>query len=160
MLLAAAAATLLLLPTAAAADPQIFLEDMSCSGVGALGEGLPAGADLRLTLVSRDNGTTLASRTVTASGRGEFHDRIAAKLDEVLGVRLVVATPDGRQVGYADHQMLPGHAMCSLSAGGALPYTGAPRRALAVGVLGTGLVTLGALLVAAFAYRGRRVPGR
>jgi hypothetical protein len=50
--------------------------------------------------------------------------------------------------------------MCSLPAGGALPYTGSPNRAPVVLAVAAVLVAFGSFLVAAFAYRGRRVLAR
>ena len=157
VLAGSALATRLLLPSDAAADPQFFLEEMSCSGIGAVGEGLPAGAPLELTLIDKDNGSVLATQALTASAKGGFQARFKANLNEVLGIRLVVATKAGRRVGFTEHQMRAGHAMCSLPAGGGLPYTGTPERTPVVLGLGAGLLGAGAGLVVLFASRGRRV---
>jgi len=159
LLLGGFLAGLLLLPSAAAADAQVFLEDMSCTGIGAEGEGLTNGAELALTLVNKDNGMVLSRQTVTASPQGGFKTRLKANLNQVLGVRLVVATRGGRLL-FTEHVMRNGHAMCSLPAGGGLPYTGSPDRAPAVLGLAAALVAFGSVLVAAFAYRGRRAQAR
>jgi len=160
LLLGSFLAGLLLLPSAAAADAQVFLEDMSCTGIGAEGEGLTNGAELALTLVNKDNGMVLSRQTVTASPQGGFKTRLQANLNQVLGVRLVVATPGGSRLLFTEHVMRNGHAMCSLPAGGGLPYTGSPDRAPAVLGLAAALVAFGSVLVAVFAYRGRRVQAR
>jgi len=157
LLLGSALAMLLLLPSAAAADAQVYLEDMSCTGIGAEGEGLTKSVELALTLVNKDNGSVLSRQTVTTSAEGGFKTRLTANLNQVLGVRLVVATPEGGRLVFTEHVMRDGHAMCSLPAGGALPYTGSPDRAPVVLGLAAVLVALGSVLVAAFAYRGRRV---
>ena len=158
LLLGGALAVLLLLPSAAAADAQVFLVDMSCTGIGAEGEGLAKASELALTLVSKDDGRVLSQQTVATSPEGGFKTRLRANLNQVLGVRLVVATPQGSRLVFTEHVMRPGHAMCSLPAGGALPYTGSPGR-WPVG-LAAALLALGSVLVAAFAYRGRRVRAR
>jgi hypothetical protein len=67
--------------------------------------------------------------------------RLPARLNQVLSIRLVVARPDGTKVGFADHVMAKGAAMCNL------PFTGPSRAPLAL--IGTGSVGLGLLLVAA-----------
>jgi hypothetical protein len=60
----------------------------------------------------------------------------------VLSIRLEVARPDGTKVGFADHVMAKGAAMCNL------PFTG-PSRAASMLLIGTGSLGLGLLLVAA-----------
>lgn len=160
LLVGGALAVLLLLPSAAAADAQVFLEDMSCTGIGAEGEGLTKGVELALTLVNKDNGTVLSKQMVTTSPEGGFKTRLKANLNQVLGVRLVVATPAGSRLLFTEHVMRNGHAMCSLPASGALPYTGSPNRTRVVLGVAAALVALGSVLVAAFAYRGRRVLAR
>jgi hypothetical protein len=107
----------------------------------AQGKGLARNASFDLTLVNQDNGSTLAAKKVRSSAEGEFMTRLAARLNQVLSVRLVVARPDGTKVGFADHVMAKGAAMCNL------PFTGPSRTPLAL--IGTGSVGLGLLLVVA-----------
>ena len=134
------------LPTAAAAAQQqkqhIGLHDMTCTSIMAMGKGLAKSASFDLTLVNQDNGSTLATKTVRSSAEGEFIVRLPARLNQVLSLRLVVARPDGTKVGFADHVMAKGAAMCNL------PFTGPSRTTLLL-VGGTGTLGLGLLLVAA-----------
>jgi hypothetical protein len=138
-------AAALSLPAAAAAAQETQqhhgLHDMTCTSIMAMGKGLAKNASFHLTLINQDNGSTLATKTVTSSEMGEFMTRLPARLNQVLSIRLVVARPDGTKVGFADHVMAKGAAMCNL------PFTGPSRTPLAL--LGTGSVGLGLLLVAA-----------
>jgi hypothetical protein len=133
-------------PAAAAAAQQqkqhIGLHDMTCTGIMAQGKGLARNASFDLTLVNQDDGGTLAAKKVRSSAEGEFMTRLPARLNQVLSVRLVVARPDGTKVGFADHVMAKGAAMCNL------PFTG-PSRATLLLVSGTATLGLGLLLVAA-----------
>jgi hypothetical protein len=160
LLAGSALAMLLLLPSAAAADAQVYLEDMSCTGIGAEGEGLAKGSELALTLVNKDDGRVMTRQTVTTSAEGRFKTRLTANLNEVLGVRLVVTDQAGARLLFTEHVMRPGHPMCSLPAGGALPYSGSPDRGPLLLGLAAALAALGCGLVVAFAYRGRRVKAR
>jgi hypothetical protein len=138
-------AAALSLPSAATAAQQkqhIGLHDMTCTSIMAMGKGLARNASFDLTLVNQDNGSTMAAKTVQSSAKGEFMTRLPARLNQVLSIRLVVARPDGTKVGFADHVMAKGAAMCNL------PFTGPSRAALLLG-LGTGALGLGLLLVLA-----------
>jgi len=143
-------AAALSLPAAAAAGQEqqqhFGLHDMTCTSIMAMGKGLAKNASFNLTLRNQDNGSTLATKTVTSSEMGEFMTRLPARLNQVLSVRLEVAKPDGTKVGFADHVMAKGAAMCNL------PFTGPPRVAPLL-LIGTGSVGLGLLLVAATARR-------
>jgi hypothetical protein len=137
-------AAALSLPAAAAAQEHqqhIGLHDMTCTSIMAQGKGLARNASFRLTLIDQDDGSTLATKTVTSSEMGEFMTRLPARLNQVLSVRLVVARPDGTKLGFADHVMAKGAPMCNL------PFTGPSRTPLAL--IGTGSVGLGLLLVVA-----------
>jgi hypothetical protein len=143
-------AAALSVPAAAAAQEhqQHFgLHDMTCTSIMAMGKGLEKHASFDLTLRNQDDGSTLAIRTVKSSAKGEFETRLPARLNQVLSVRLEVARPDGTKVGFADHVMAKGAAMCNL------PFTG-PSRATPMLLIGTGSLGLGLLLVAATARRG------
>jgi hypothetical protein len=155
ILAAGGLAAVLLLPGAAVAEDErhVGLHDMACTGITAMGEGMPRGATLRLTLVDQDNGATLAQRTVRASAMGMFETRLPAQLNQVLGVRLLVSRTDGSRVGFADHVMAKGAAMCNL------PFTG-PARAAPLLALGAGSLALGLALILAGSARDRRGRGR
>jgi hypothetical protein len=139
-------AAALSLPAAALAEQKqhIGLHDMTCTSIMAMGKGLSANASMQLTLINRDNGSTLAGQTVRTSAKGEFMVKLPARLNQVLSIRLSVSRPDGTKVGFADHVMAKGAAMCDL------PFTGPSRTAslllaatVALG-LGLALVTVGA----------------
>jgi hypothetical protein len=139
-------AVALSLPAAAAAAQEhqqhIGLHDMTCTSIMAMGKGLAKNASFDLTLRNQDNGSTLATKTVKSSEMGEFMTKLPARLNQVLSIRLEVATPDGTKVGFADHVMAKGAAMCNL------PFTG-PSRAASMLLVGSGSLGLGLLLVAA-----------
>jgi hypothetical protein len=141
----------LLLPGAAAADQRqhLGLHDMTCTGITAMGEGMPKQATLSLTLVDRSTGATLARQTVRTSAMGMFRVHLAARLNQVLNIRLLVRRHDGGEVGFADHVMAMGAAMCNL------PFTG-PRSGSLLGV-GGGCLLLG---VALLRLGARRPPQR
>jgi hypothetical protein len=142
ILAAAGVAAALLLPGTAGAAPEqhLGLHDMTCSGITAMGMGLPRRSSLHLTLVDQDNGATLLTRTVRTSVTGAFEVRLDAQLNQVLSIRLLVSRPDGTKIGFADHVMATGAPMCDL------PFTG-PARAGALLGLGGGLLGLGLLLL-------------
>jgi hypothetical protein len=138
-------AAALSLPAAAAAQEHqqhIGLHDMTCTSIMAMGKGLAKNASFDLTLRNQDDGSTLATKTVTSSDKGEFMTKLPARLNQVLSIRLEVAKPDGTKVGFADHVMAKGAAMCNL------PFTG-PSRAASMLLVGAGSLGLGLLLVAA-----------
>ena len=145
-------AAALSLPAAAIAGQEqqqhIGLHDMTCTSIMAMGKGLAKNASFHLTLLNQDDGSTLATKTVESSEMGEFMTRLPARLNQVLSIRLEVAKPDGTKVGFADHVMAKGAAMCNL------PFTG-PSRAAPLLLIGTGSVGLGLLLVAATTRRDR-----
>jgi len=145
-------AVALSLPAAAAAGQEqqqhFGLHDMTCTSVMAMGKGLAKNASYDLTLLNQDDGSTLATRSVKSSEMGMFEARLPARLNRVMSVRLEVAKPDGTKVGFADHVMAKGAAMCNL------PFTG-PSRAAPLLLIGTGSVGLGLLLVAATTRRDR-----
>jgi hypothetical protein len=143
-------AAALSLPTAVSAaetKQHVGLHDMTCTSIMAMGKGLPGNAAMQLTLTNRDNGGTLAGQTVRTSAKGGFMVKLPARLNKVLSVRLTVSRPDGTKVGFADHVMAKGAAMCNL------PFTG-PSRTAALLLAGTAAVGLGLLLLAASSRRG------
>jgi hypothetical protein len=146
-------AAALSLPTAAFATEHkqhIGLHDMTCTSITAMGKGFAKDASMRLTLVNRGTGGALAGQTVHTSGKGEFMAKLPARLNQVLSVRLTVSRPDGTKLGFADHVMAKGAAMCNL------PFTG-PSRAASLLLGGTATVGLGLLLVGAAARRERQL---
>jgi hypothetical protein len=144
-------AAALSLPTAALADEHkqhIGLHDMTCTSIMAMGKGLSKNAAMQLTLVNRDSGSTLAGQTVRTSAKGEFMVKLPARLNQVLSIRLTVSRADGSKVGFADHVMTRGAAMCNL------PFTG-PSRTTSMLLAGTATVAFGLVLMVAAARRDR-----
>jgi hypothetical protein len=147
-LLGAGTALLVILSSGpASADSTIQITGMTCSTLSAVGSDLPANADLNLSIVNQDNGRVIRNLTATTDANGSF--KLAAKVPTggIEDLRLVVAGSDGTRIGFADHAMAPGHAMCPL------PYTGPGHVVLLIG-LGAGMLALGAGLLRSQAYRG------
>jgi hypothetical protein len=128
------------------AESAIQITGMTCSTLKATGTGLPANASLDLSIVNQDNGQVLHNLTAATDAKGSF--QVAAKVPTVgvEDIRLLVAGPDGAQIGFADHAMAAGHAMCPLPSTG--PGNELPQLAVAAGML-----ALGAALLRAQAYR-------
>jgi hypothetical protein len=150
-LLAGGAMALLLMPAAAVAQttPHAALRDMTCTGINAVGTDMPKSATLRLTLVDQDSGGTLAQQTVTTTPAGTFNTTIQAQLNQVAGLRLTVAGPDGAEIAFADHEMDKTAPMCNL------PFTGA-RGGTPLLLGGGGLVALGVLTLLLATRRARK----
>jgi len=144
-------AAALSLPAAALAEQKqhIGLHDMTCTSIMAMGKGLSANASMQLTLVNRDNGSTLAGQAVRTSAKGEFMVKLPARLNQVLSIRLTVSRPDGTKVGFADHVMAKGAAMCDL------PFTGPSRSTASLLLAATVALGLGLALVTVGARRER-----
>ena len=144
----AAALSLPAAASAAESKQHIGLHDMTCTSIMAMGKGLSKNTALQLHLVNRANGGTLAGQTVRTSAKGEFMVKLPARLNKVLSIRLTVSRTDGTKVGFADHVMAKGAAMCNL------PFTG-PSRTAGLLLAGTAALGLGLVLVAAAARRDR-----
>jgi hypothetical protein len=147
-----ALAAALSLPAAASAAAEtkqhVGLHDMTCTSIMAMGKGLSANTPMQLTLTNRDTGSTLAGQTVRTSAKGEFMVKLPARLNKVLSIRLTVNRSDGSKVGFADHVMARGAAMCNL------PFTG-PSRSASLLLAGTAALGLGLVLVAVATRRDR-----
>jgi hypothetical protein len=147
LLLAGTVLGLLLLPTPArAADEHLGLHDMNCTGISAMGTGLPRSSTLDLALVDPTAHETLAERKVRTSAAGAFETRMQAALYQRLRVRLQVTGPGGERIGFAEHSMAKGAPMCDL------PFTGTGRTAVLLG-LGAGLLAVGTGLLLLTARR-------
>jgi hypothetical protein len=134
--------------SAAESKHHVGLHDMTCTSIMAMGKGLAKNTAMELTLTNRDNGSTLAGQSVRTSAKGEFMVKLQARLNKVLSIRLTVSRPDGSKVGFADHTMAKGNAMCDL------PFTG-PSRGASLLLAGTAALGLGLVLVATAARRDR-----
>jgi hypothetical protein len=134
--------------SAAESKHHVGLHDMTCTSIMAMGKGLAKNTAMELTLTNRDDGSTLAGQSVRTSAKGEFMVKMQARLNRVLSIRLTVSRPDGSKVGFADHTMAKGNAMCNL------PFTG-PSRGASLLLAGTAALGLGLVLVATAARRDR-----
>jgi hypothetical protein len=134
--------------SAAESKHHVGLHDMTCTSIMAMGKGLARNTAMELTLTNRDDGSTLAGQSVRTSAKGEFMVKMQARLNEVLSIRLTVSRPDGSKVGFADHTMAKGNAMCNL------PFTG-PSRGASLLLAGAAALGLGLVLVATAARRDR-----
>ena len=74
----AAALSLPAAVSAAESKQHVGLHDMTCTSIMAMGKGLAKNASFNLTLINQDNGSTLATKTVTSSEMGEFLTRLPA----------------------------------------------------------------------------------
>jgi hypothetical protein len=153
LLLTAGLAGLLLLPAPARADTHLGLHGMTCTGITAMGKGLPKSSTLGLALVDPASKETLVQRTVRTSATGAFETHLRAPLYQRLKVRLLVTGAGGQRIGFAEHAMAEGAPMCDL------PFTGPSRTGLLLG-LGLGLLASGsALLLLGRGWRPRPAPG-
>jgi hypothetical protein len=139
----------------APAMTMVELRGLSCTGVTAIGVGLPAGTTLQVTLRNDRSGAILRRRTVTTDAAGAFTLRLDAPLAEVRSVTLLVARPGGSLIAWTRQTL---HSPCAQVAG-RLARTGAAHIGQLLGV-GLGWLALGTLLLYAFAYPGRHVRGR
>jgi hypothetical protein len=149
-LLAGGAMALLLLPAPALAQtPHAAMHDMTCTGIDAVGAGMPKSATLQLTLTDKGSNTILAHQSVKTSPAGTFDTTVQAQLNKVASLRLTVAGEDGREIAFADHEMDKMAPMCNL------PFTGT-RGGVPLLLGGGGLVVLGALTLLLAARRTLR----
>jgi hypothetical protein len=147
LIVTGAAAVTLLPATSASAAEHLGLHDMNCKGITAHGEGLAKNATLHLKAIDRDNSKTLLERNVKTSADGMFKTRLAMRLDKVLSIRVLVSDAGGSEIGYTDHTMDKGNAMCDL------PFTGPSSQSLAL--LGIAVAFLGGGATALWAGRAR-----
>ena len=144
---ALAAVALLLAARPAAAVTYVGLHDLTCQGATTEGAGMPAGARLEVTLVDPASDRTLSRGQVTTSSSGTFEWRAEVSLSGLRQVRAVVRRPgQSRPLAWVEHSM--GRA-CPLAS------TGPVDRALPLAGVGLSSLTLGVLMLVAFAYRGR-----
>jgi hypothetical protein len=144
---AGTALLVMLLAVPASADTAIQITGMTCSTLKATGSQLPRNSKLDLVILDQDNNRVLDTQTVTTTATGSFAIADKIPTNGVMGIRLIVKGPNGARIGFADHQMEAGHAMCPL------PYTG-PGHATLLLALGAALLALGGALLRAQSYRG------
>ena len=132
----------------AGAVTYVGLHDLTCEGATTEGTGMPEGARLNVALVDPASDRTLSRATVTTSASGAFEWRARVSLSGMRQVRAVVRRPgQPAMVAWVDH---------SLARACPLAYTG-PSRAVPLAGVGLSSLTLGVLVLMAFAYQGRHV---
>jgi hypothetical protein len=143
---AGTALLVMLVASPSAADTAVQITGMTCSTLKATGSDLPANANLDLSIVDQDNGQVLRNLTAATDAKGSF--QVAAKVPTVgiQDIRLLVTERNGTRIGFADHAMAAGHAMCPL------PSTGPGHELLQLG-MAAALLALGAALLRSQAYR-------
>ncbi|HEX6677828.1 MAG TPA: carbohydrate binding domain-containing protein [Actinomycetes bacterium] len=100
-----------------------------------------------LVVLDQDNNRVLDALTTTTSAAGGFSIADKIPTNGVMSIRLIVKGPNGARIGFADHQMEAGHAMCPL------PYTG-PGHATVLLAFAAAVLVLGAALLRTQSYRG------
>ncbi len=137
------------IPTAASADEMhLGLRSVTCSSLTVAGSGLAPSTHLSVTLLDSVHGRQLDRRALTTSASGAFtwHARVA--LSGLRSVRAVVSrTGATSPIAWTDHTVPTACPLAYTGAGGTLPLI----------VLGLASLTVGVLMVTAFAYRGRHV---
>jgi hypothetical protein len=137
---------LLALARPAAAVTYVGLHDISCEGATTEGTGMPRRAALEVAVVDPASDRVLSRGRVTTSASGTFAWRATVALSGMRQVRAAVYRPgQARPLAWVEH---------SLARACPLARTGPDRTLPLVGV-GLSSFTLGLLLLAAFAYRGR-----
>ena len=138
---------LLLAAQPAGAVTYVGLHDLTCEGATTEGTGMPEGTRLDVALVDPASDRTLTRGRVTTSASGTFEWRAKVSLSGMREVRAVVRRPgQDRPLAWVEH---------SLARACPLATTGPNDRALPLIGVGVSSLTLGVLVLIAFAYQGR-----
>ena len=133
----------------AGAVTYVGLHDLTCEGATTEGTGMPDGTSLNVALVDPASDRTLARGTVRTSASGTFEWRAQVSLSGMREVRAMVRRPgQDRPLAWVEH---------SLARACPLATTGPEDRALPLVGVGISSLTLGVLVLIAFAYQGRHV---
>lgn len=147
-LLALLAANPLLAGTAAA-QTSLGLRGLTCDGLTVSGEGLPPTTRFTLTILNPGDLRALAQRTVTTTATGTLSAQVTISLSGLRAVRATLRRPGADPVWT--EQSLP--TPCPLASTGGIHAV--PLLTLALAAL-----TLGVVLLNAFAYQGRHLAAR
>jgi hypothetical protein len=124
----------------------IGLHDLTCAGATTEGAGMPERARLEVALVDPASDRTLTRGRVTTSASGTFEWRAEVSLSGMREVRAEVRRPgQDRPLAWVEHSLA---RACPLASTG-------PNRTLPLIGVGVGSLTLGVLVLMAFAYQGR-----
>ena len=146
------ALALMTLAPAASAVTYVGLHDLTCGGATTEGTGMPKEASLEVALVDPASDRTLTRGRVDTSASGTFEWRARVSLSGMREVRAVVRRPgQDRPLAWVEH---------SLARACPLATTGPDDRTLPLVGVGLSSLTLGVLVLVAFAYQGRHAsPG-
>jgi hypothetical protein len=156
ILLAFLVATTVLLLAGPAAAASLEIRPAGCGQVTVTGSGLAPGKRLSVAVTDGFSGARLGQASVTTSADGGFSARVRVSLRNLAAVG-AEASDNGRIVLGATHNLDDRlRAQCGGAAGGsgALPFTG-PAQAYVLLAIGVGLLGIGGLMRASFAYRAR-----
>ena len=146
-----AAFALLAVARPAAGVTYIGLHDLTCDGATTEGNGLPERARLDVALVDPASERTLSRGRVTTSASGTLEWRADVSLSGMRKVRAVVNRPgQATPLAWVEHSLA---RACPLASTG-------PNRTLPLVGVGLSSLTLGVLVLVAFAHQGRHLsPG-
>ena len=148
----------LLLAAPAMAAETLTVTPAGCNQVTVTGAGLPAG--MRLTILVSDgfSGKALKQIAATSAADGTVKVTVPVSLRGLAAVGAEARQGDRILLGATHNLEAALRAQCggaaTGAAGGSLPFTG-PGQAYAMLAIGAGLLCLGGLVRASFAYRGR-----
>jgi hypothetical protein len=152
--LAAMAVLLLAVPAAAAESLEVL--PAGCNQVTVAGSGLPASTALTVVVSDGFSGKALKQAAVTTGADGSFSVKVPVSLRGLAAVG-AEARAGGRILLGATHNLdnkLRSQCGGASAGSGALPFTG-PAQAYLLLAIGAGLLGVGGLMRASFAYHGR-----
>jgi hypothetical protein len=135
----------------AGAVTYVGLHGLTCDGAITEGAGMPERTSLHVALLDPASGRTLARGRVTTGASGSFEWRARVALSGMRELRAEVRRPgQARPLAWVEQSLA---RACPLASTG-------PQRTLPLVVVGLSSLTLGVLVLIAFAYQGRHVsPG-
>jgi hypothetical protein len=148
----------LLLAAPAMAAETLTIAPAGCNQVTVTGAGLPAGMKLTVVVSDGFSGKALKQVAATSATDGSVKATVAVSLRGLAAVGAEVRQGDRILLGATHNLEAALRAQCgggaAAAGNGSLPFTG-PAQAYAMLAIGAGLLCLGGLVRASFAYRGR-----
>jgi hypothetical protein len=130
----------------AGAMTYVGLHDLTCESATTEGTGMAKGARLEVALVDPASDRTLSRGRVTAGASGSFEWRAKVSLSGMRELRAEVRRPgQAKPVAWVEQSLA---RACPLAATG-------PNRTLPLVGVGLSSLSLGVLVLIAFAYQGR-----
>ena len=143
----------LLLAAPAMAAETLTVAPAGCNQVTVTGAGLPAGMKLTVVVSDGFTGKALKQVAATTAADGSVKATVAVSLRGLGAVGAEVRQGNRILLGATHNLEAALRAQCG-GGNGSLPFTG-PAQAYAMLAIGAGLLCLGGLVRASFAYRGR-----